>query len=63
MPNTVNKTTGVAGITFKTPEDMFRVRVFVRGMKIHIGTYKTLEEAKIAKELADIQYLVNSPLF
>lgn len=46
MPNT--NTSGVKGVSWGSSIKRWRVEIRVKGKKKHIGTYKALEDAKIA---------------
>lgn len=47
--------TGVKGV-YLTPSGKYRVNIWLRGKKIHIGTFPTLDEAKKARKKAEIEY-------
>lgn len=49
-------TTGVSGVTYKKSIKKYTVRIGVNGRRIYIGDYKTLEEAKEARKLAEKKY-------
>lgn len=49
--------TGVRGVTFKPKNDKYEVRVGINGKRIHVGYFKTLEEAETAAIKARAKYL------
>lgn len=48
--------TGIAGIQYMQKQDKYRVRITVEGKEIFLGYYKTLKEAKDARQKAETYY-------
>jgi len=44
-----NNTCGVKGITYIKKTKKYRVRIYINGKRIHLGNFKTLEEAQFVR--------------
>ncbi len=51
-----NNTTGVTGVYYNSKIQRYIARIYVQGKNINLGQFKTLEEAKKARELAEDKY-------
>ena len=51
-----DSSTGVTGVVYLEGARKYRANIFVRGKRIHIGLYQTLEEAATARKEADVKY-------
>ena len=49
-----NNKTGVNGVYYDKARNKYAVQVMYRGKKYSLGRYHTIEEAKIAREIADL---------
>lgn len=51
-----NNTTGVLGVSYRKKTDDFRAYITVNHKQIHLGVFKSINEAKLAREEANIKY-------
>ena len=51
-----NNTTGVTGVSVVKSTGMLKASIRVNNRTIHIGTYKSLTEAKAARKAAEVRY-------
>lgn len=51
-----NNTTGVSGVNFDEEKGLYRVRIYYKNRTIHLGYYKTLEEAEYIRKQAEEKY-------
>ena len=51
-----NNTTGVNGVYYAKEAKLYVARINVRGENIYLGCFKSLEQAKKARELAEEKY-------
>lgn len=51
-----NSSTGVNGVSIHKPTGKYRAYIMVNKKQIHLGLFDTLEEAKKARELADVEH-------
>lgn len=46
-------TTGVRGVTYRSKYDTYEAQITVKGQRIYLGGYKTLQEAADARKAAE----------
>lgn len=51
-----NSRTGIKGVSFDTRSKRYVARIVVNGVSIHLGTFKTQEEAQSARQTAEERY-------
>ena len=51
-----NNTTGVTGVYYNSKIQRYIARIYEKKKNINLGQFKTLEEAKKARELAEDKY-------
>lgn len=54
-PKTKRNSTGFVGVS-QRPDGNFIARIYVNSKHIFLGSFKTFEEAKIARQQANIEY-------
>lgn len=54
QPKTRRNKTGVVGVSIR-PDNKFVARIYLKGRHIFLGVFKTLEEAKSARDAANIE--------
>lgn len=54
-PKTVRNKTGFVGVS-KSPNGKYVARIYVNNRHISLGTFKTFDEAKVARQQANITY-------
>lgn len=55
-PRSNNNTSGVTGVCLHKPTSKYRAYIMVNRKHIHLGLFDTVEEAKLAREEANIKY-------
>lgn len=56
MPQQINTTTGVIGVSLHKPTGKYRAYISVDSKAKHLGLFETVEAATAAREAANIQY-------
>jgi len=51
-----NNTSGVRGVTWNAARQKWQVRLFINGINLYLGSFKTLTEAEEVRRKAEIDY-------
>lgn len=51
-----NNKLGVKGVNKATGSEKFTARIMVNGKTLYLGTYNTIEEAKVVRDRAEKEY-------